>query len=707
MDCRARFAVAVATVFLAWGALAEPAETQRRSRAVEDVVDVVVVEVPVTVVGRDGEPVRGLTKESFEVLEGRRRQPIVGFEVVDLAEVGAPGGRGVHEVTPAARRHFLLLFDHIFADLRALQRARRAALDFVAHQIHPTDLVAVAVYGTAGPRLILGFTSDRSQLELAVETLGAPQLVSRTPDPLALVLGERRAESVAGAEVGPGRDMAEGIEALVEEHQRDLAMADERFQRLQQENHVVALARSMKDLARVMGSVDGRKYLVYISEGFDSSLLVGEELEAEDRAAIESGEGWRVNPDAMYGSSRLQRDVEGMLEEFRRADFAIHAVDPSGLEAGGEVRSRVGGREASLLQMARDTGGALYTNFNDLGEAMERLAHRTSVTYLLTVQPEGLRHDGRFRRLDVRLVDGPAGARVHHRMGYYAPDPRAEEQPLARRLEVAGRILGGTPGGGLGTSVLAAPFPMAGEKAYVPVLLEIDGQTLLQGARREVVNTEIFAYALDHGGAVAGFFHKTLGVEVSKAGSALSQTGLKYWGHLELPPGSYAVRVLVRDAATGRSGLAVTQVTVPGFGGEEVALLPPLFPEPMGKWVLVAEAERPPVDYPFMDGEAPYVPAARPVVPARGETPLHLAFYGGGGEPPTITAKVRDAAGREASGASLHLGEAVARDGALQRFRATLRSEGLSPGDYVLDLFLGDGSGAGQSGSSIALRVDG
>ncbi|MGB6849442.1 MAG: hypothetical protein WBG05_14705, partial [Thermoanaerobaculia bacterium] len=45
---------------------------------------VVVVELPVQVM-LDGEPVRDLTADDFEVVEGRKRQEIVGFDVFDLS----------------------------------------------------------------------------------------------------------------------------------------------------------------------------------------------------------------------------------------------------------------------------------------------------------------------------------------------------------------------------------------------------------------------------------------------------------------------------------------------------------------------------------------------------------------------------------------------------------------------------------------------
>ena len=45
----------------------------------EERSDVVAVEVPVNVVGRDGEPVRGLTAVDFEIFDGGDRQAITHF----------------------------------------------------------------------------------------------------------------------------------------------------------------------------------------------------------------------------------------------------------------------------------------------------------------------------------------------------------------------------------------------------------------------------------------------------------------------------------------------------------------------------------------------------------------------------------------------------------------------------------------------------
>ncbi len=113
---------------------------------------------------------------------------------------------------------------------------------------------------------------------------------------------------------------------------------------------------------------------------------------------------------------------------------------------------------------------------------------------------------------------------------------------------------------------------------------------------------EIYAYAIEKSGAVEDFFTQTIGLDLGKAGAVLKQRGLKFFGHFDLPPGSYSVRVLVRNARTGAHALRAVDVEVPTFAGGP-ALLPPLFPEPAGSWLIAREAQQPDdrqVAYPFL-----------------------------------------------------------------------------------------------------------
>ncbi|HEY4564762.1 MAG TPA: VWA domain-containing protein [Thermoanaerobaculia bacterium] len=671
---------------------------------------VLAVEVPVQVV-RDGEPVRGLQAGDFEVWEGRRKLPLTGFEVLDLA-AGAgsgPAGRpaGVPSVPAAARRHFLFLFDLAFSEPKSVVRARQAATGLLS-QLQPTDLVAVATYSAVrGPQLVLGYTADRRQIDTALASLGLPDL-THPVDPLRLVLQE-----VVGSGNVTGIARPQGRDALAEMNDtgtllpmEPLVQGVERADRAALKTQVDIFTRSLSDLARQMAVVEGRKYLVFLSEGFDAALLQGTadaSRQEEMREEVFFGESWRVLPEERYGMTESANAVERMLEEFRRADCTIQAVDIGGVRAGADQTGpRVGGRD-SLLLMARGTGGDLYESFNDLGAAMRQMLQRTSVTYVLAVEPERAAADGEFHRLRVELKKPIHGARVVHRPGYYAPKPYAQEDPIEKLLAAANQVMSGEESDAIATSVLAVPFPSAGEKASVPVLVGVDGASLLAGSQTPSLPVEIYAYALDEGGAVHDFFTQTVGLDLTKTASAVRQNGFELFGHLDLLPGDYSLRVLVRNGASGVSGLKVVALHVPAFGQGEAILLPPLVPASERTLLVRQEKEGAPFANPFLLRDRPFVPATRPVLEPGAAVRLVLAGYNLGAGPWKGEAAVL-AGGREVSGGPLAISGRLEGGGGMpDRAVATFRlPAGLKPGDYELRVTL---AGAAPRASSLRFNV--
>lgn len=674
---------------------------------------VVAVEVPVYVT-KDGKPVRGLTAADFEVLDGKTRREITGFEVVDLAALpDAPAPAGSGQLPLAARRHFLLLFDLTFAQPASIVQARRAAQELVRTRLHPSDLVAVATYsGTAGATLVLGFTPDRAQAEAAIESLGVPQLLARHPDPLTLYIADLKStmggSRQAGARFGAGGgsssdkillDILEDMQRLIAPERRAL------------ENQVVALTRSFTDLAQMMGSIDGRKLVLYLSEGFEASVSTGSGLGQEAADTVTGGKFWKVDSEDVYGNTRVQNDLANMLESMRRADCVIQAVDIGRVRAAGtsaaserseETLLGLGGRD-SLLTLAHGTGGELYQGYNDLGAAIEKMLERTGVTYLLSFAPADLVHDGAFHPLQVRLKGGPRGARAHHRAGYYAPDPRRAADPRERRLADAAALLGGGDEGTLPLSILALglPSPAAGS---VPLLLEVDGPALLAGHLARQMEVEIYAYAFDRDQAVRGFLTQHVDIDLDKREAELRASGLKFYGDLELPPGEYSLRVLVRNTATGARVLRTVPLQVPPAAAAPLAL-PPFFPEPPGGWVLAREDRRgddAEPSFPFMLAGQPFLPALHPVLAAGAEVPVALLVYNLAAEQAQVRSTVLDATGRPVAGGKLSISAWRRGDGgAPGQMQGSFTSAGLAPGEYLLRVTITDPeSGAAHTSSA-------
>ncbi|HEX3126432.1 MAG TPA: VWA domain-containing protein [Thermoanaerobaculia bacterium] len=594
---RTLLAASIAGLCLAAAAPAPP------TPAYTDITEVTAVEIPVQVM-LDGKPVRGLKAEDFVVYQEKSKQEITGFDVVDLYGAPSAPAAAPADVPAPARRHFLFLFDLSFSEPKAIVQARQAAKDLMA-DLHPSDLVAVATYAASrGPELVLGFTPDREQARAAVDTLGLPELVDRNQtDPLRIVVESLRqdmAQASGGTDAGSaekGAQFRAGNQEMLLDRLEGYLVDSQRASLEADKDKVTALTRSFTDLARLMRSVSGRKHVVYLSEGYDSSILTGStdaNVQKDHREATNEGEIWKVDSEARFGSAAAAAQVDAMLQELRRADCVVQAVDIGGLRAtqgssGGLGYERKNGRE-SLFQMARDTGGDLYENFNDLGAAMGKMLERTGVTYVLTIQPP-VAPDGTYHDLRVELKHGPRGARVVHRPGYYAPRPFAQRSRYEKMLATAGDVLLGEEGGTVRVSALAAPVSNGGATADVLTRIEIDGPSLLHLNEGEDVPVEIYIYAMDSKGRVRDFVAQTLSLDLFKLETRLLESGLRFYGHLELPPGTYTARVLVRNGRTGLHGLKVVPLQVPSTA---TADLPAVFrPQAEGSWLVVREAPRP------------------------------------------------------------------------------------------------------------------
>lgn len=174
------------------------------------------------------------------------------------------------------------------------------------------------------------------------------------------------------------------------------------------------------------------------------------------------------------------------------------------------------------------------------------------------------------------------------------------------RAQVATLLVQGGVGGGIAAEVLAVPLPGPGEEPEeraVAVLVEIEGPTLLaayesyadQQAARGVLEEglrqrlEVYAYALTPHGAVTDFFSQLIRLDLAVLGERIYNSGLKLVGSLSLPPGTYSLRMLVMDSASGQYGLRTVPLLVPDPRMDAPLLLGSLVPEPPDSWILVRE----------------------------------------------------------------------------------------------------------------------
>jgi VWFA-related protein len=339
-----------------------------------------VVELDVTVLDKDRQPVRGLTEKDFTVLEDGKPQAVVAFKAIDLPDVvtSTTTAKWTRSVTPDVttnqidnQRLFLIVLDDAVLPLDpfAIEHVKSSARS-VINKLGPNDLAAVIF--TRDNRSTQDFTNDHAKLLKAVETVKA----------------------------GFGFPFYDySIDTLK-----------------RATDYMVAVPQQRKTLVYITTSMP-----LDIGDGTFAPSHVGTGLITKDDGAA--------------------RVIEAMKETFRRAQRAnvnIYSIDACGLRP--EVPKGVIHRppcgamhpdySVEFLQTLSDnTGGRAIVNTNDMEPGIVQMFRENNSYYLVGYSPANVKADGTFRRVEVK-VDRP-DVEVRTRKNYYAPDEKAAAKEAA------------------------------------------------------------------------------------------------------------------------------------------------------------------------------------------------------------------------------------------------------------------------------------
>jgi len=585
-----------------------------------ETMNVHLVEVPVTVVDRDGNPIRDLTKADFEIVDQGKVREVTTFDRVDFASHESL--QKMSPLNPAARRSFLLLFDMTFSSPVGRTKAQEAARAFIVKTLTRRDLAAVGTMDVdRGFHLLTSFTTDRTAL---VQAVASPRSFI-SGDPLQLG-GADTFTSLMPELKTTNSGSTQGTDAALETI-KDIARLDKRlndsYNRTRAEKEMIMLG----GLARTLRAVPGQKQVILLSEGFDARLVQGRDARAsaevsDDMIASTLGQTWKVDFDDRFGSSTSMSLLERMARYFRGSDVILHSIDIQGVRVQNDLRegATINSNEGLYL-LAHTTGGTVFKNSNDLAHDFDKLMRQQEVVYVLGFRASSTT-PGKFHDIKVRVKGVPVGAKVTARAGYYEG---GAENAVERTLTNAEVIMNDIPEDEVHIATLVAPMP-GKSNGLVPVIVEINGDDLARGAgaKSPTVAADVYVYAFDDEGIVRDRVFQRLTVDTSKTAETLKSSGVKYYGTLSLPAGRYAIKALVRLPESERKGFARTDVVVPG--ADDVAVLPPLFSDNPGQWLMVKGAihgsEGP---YPFQINGEPFMPSA--VVRVRSGQPRQFAVF--------------------------------------------------------------------------------
>jgi VWFA-related protein len=409
-----------------------------------------VVNINVVVTDKQGNPVKGLTKEDFTVLDAGQAQKISFFTAVDNEQPFATSvSTGVRPdpntytntvVNGSAEPSVtILLFDTLNSRWTSQGYGLYCLRKFV-RQLDPEDHIGVYVLGD-DLKVVHEFSRDATDLAAAIRRYDE----RHSPDVRKLPPSEQSAEDARLDRFLSGKDnhgnvwMQHANGAYMRAH---LAIARE------------TTTAWLEVIARQLSGVPGRKTLIWVTDSIGQLGLFDENDLDEYLTA------WRKDAGVMFGGPRNLRnrdDIERMIRLMNNAGIAVYPVDARGLEAmdlgfrdnasaaaivspTGPVEhllARIPEPDPGALEIAYRTGGRAFYNRNDLETGIRRALNDSRFTYELAYHPDHDRWKGEWRRIQVK-VNRPE-VTVLARAGYFAmPDPR----PLApkNRIEFLSQI---------------------------------------------------------------------------------------------------------------------------------------------------------------------------------------------------------------------------------------------------------------------------
>jgi VWFA-related protein len=396
----------LATRLLAWALVASafagvPDAIQDPQQPLKSGVELVLVDAQV--VDKKGDPIAGLTSQSFQVNIGGKRRTVVSAEFLD-ANTGLPRGAAPDGATPRATpgNIYVIAVDQgsfravnapsvIYATRELLKRAR------------PNDYVGMVSFPSPG--VLISPTRERKPLEEAV-----PKLVGFAALKQLKNYQYSLSDAVDAGSNGMGRDQ-QAYQALVQRNcqPNDAFCPKELEMEIAETISILEMqsARSLAGIRGVIGSIKdmpGRKTLVVLSAGIPST----------DRSG---GRLYMTNDAKQAGKEAADAGV--LLYTLHLNTTFLDAFSPDAPSAA-QTAMRDGNVYARGLDHFNGMANGTFLEVNTGADfAVDRMMRETSAYYLLGIQVEDADRNGQAQRIEVKV--NQRGANVRNRAQVVIP----------------------------------------------------------------------------------------------------------------------------------------------------------------------------------------------------------------------------------------------------------------------------------------------
>ena len=550
----------------------------------DDIVKITttLIQVDAVVTDKNGKIVTDLKPEEFEIYENGQKQNLTNFSFIftvpeekpaasptpkpDKNEVAVP--IPPIQIKPEqVRRTITLVVDDLGISFESMHFVRRSLKKFVEEQMQNNDLVAIIRTG-GGVGALQQFTTDKNMLLAAIEKIswnpmGRAGIGAFAPlEPTALEQAQANGQEISDEDIQADKERTTA------------------FNELREDLFAVGTLGAINFVVKGMNELPGRKSIILFSDGF--SICTETDI--------------KNDPDRC---SRMRDEMKQLTDFANRAAVTIYTLDSRGLQTLGitaadsigssptafsdALRTRSSenwDKQEGLAFLASETGGRSFFNNNDFNKSIDRALEDQKGFYLLGYQPDSDSFDPikrKFNKLVIKVTR--PGVNVRYRSGFFGvvdrTTPRPSTQSPQQQIEAA----------------LVSPFAVNGislklntlfgydqkNGAYTKSLLHINASDLqftdeVDGKRKATF--DVMAAAFGENGTPIDFINKNYTLTVSKdIYQKILAEGFVYNFMFPIKkPGSFQMRVAIRDSASTKIGSASQFVEAPDIKKKKLTL---------------------------------------------------------------------------------------------------------------------------------------